>query len=84
MFIIKGKLLHLFVGTDFTKEDGTFVPGKPKIQVVVISHLKNGQIKNELLDISIPQEKVALYKDKVNSTVEVEVGVIGKCNYYGI
>ncbi|MDD2267366.1 hypothetical protein [Sulfuricurvum sp.] len=84
MFIIKAKLLHLFVGVDFKKEDGTIVPGKPKIQLVVISHLRNGQIKNELLDISIPQDKVALYKDKIGTTVEVEVGVIGKCSYYGI
>jgi hypothetical protein len=84
MFIIKGKLLHLFVGADFTKEDGTVVPGKTKVQLLVLSLLKNGEVKNELLDISIPKEKLSLYKDKVNSTVEVEVGVMGKCSYYGI
>lgn len=84
MFIIKGKLLHLFVGADFTKEDGTVVPGKTKAQLLVLSPLKNGEVKNELLDITVPKEKYNLYKDKIGSTVEVEVGVIGKCSYYGI
>jgi hypothetical protein len=46
MFIIKGKLLHLFVGADFTKEDGTVVPGKTKVQLLVLSPLKNGEVKN--------------------------------------
>ncbi len=80
----KGKLLSQFVSPDFKKEDGTIVEGKVKIQILEVVTLKNGEIKNELIDISIPKEKLALYKDKIGSTVEVEVGVIGKCSYYGI
>ena len=84
MFIIKAKLFGVYISSDFTKEDGTVVIGKPKLQLLGEVTLKNGDKKSELLDISIPKEKLNLYKDKIGSTVEVEVGVIGKCSYYGI
>ncbi|QHG91176.1 hypothetical protein CVO_04680 [Sulfurimonas sp. CVO] len=84
MHIIKAKLFGVFISSDFTKEDGTVVPGKPKLQLLEEVTLKNGEKKSELLDISIPKEKLNLYKDKIGSTVEVAVGVIGKCSYYGI
>ncbi|WP_345993245.1 hypothetical protein [Sulfurimonas sp. HSL-1716] len=85
MFIIKGKQLHIFTSADFTnKETGETVKGKVKLQLLVQTPLRNGEIRNELIDISIPKEKYNLYKDKTNSMVEVEVGVIGKCSYYGI
>jgi hypothetical protein len=84
MHIIKAKLFGVYISSDFTKEDGTVVIGKPKLQLLGEVTLKNGDKKSELLDISIPKEKLNLYKDKIGSTVEVEVGVIGKCSYYGI
>lgn len=84
MIKLSGKLIHSFIGADFVKEDGTVVPGKVKLQLLVQTPLKNGEVKNELVDISIPKEKLSLYKDKVNSNVEVEIGVMGKCSFYGI
>lgn len=84
MIIIKAKLFGIYVGSDFKKEDGTVVIGKPKLQLLEEITLKNGEKKSELLDISIPKEKLNLYKDKIGSTVEVVVGVVGKCSYYGI
>jgi hypothetical protein len=85
MFIIKAKLLHIFTSADYTnKETGETVQGKVKLQLLVQTPLKNGEIRNELIDISIPKEKYSLYKDKANTTVEVEVGLIGKCSFYGI
>lgn len=84
MIIIKAKLLHIFTSADFTNKETQEVSlGKVKLQLLVQTTLRNKEIRNELLDISIPKEKLSLYKDKVNSTVEVEVGVIGKCSYYG-
>lgn len=84
MLFIKGKLHNMFTGADFVKEDGTVVPGKVKLQLLVPRSLKNGEVKDELIDISIPKEKHSLYKDKVDSNVEVEIGVMGKCSFYGI
>ena len=81
----KAKLLHIFTSADYTnKETQEVTLGKVKLQLLEVITLRNGEIKNELVDISIPKEKLSLYKDKIGSTVEVEVGVIGKCSYYGI
>jgi len=85
MIIIKAKLLHIFTSADYKNPETQEVTlGKVKLQLLALVTLKNGELKNELIDISIPKEKYDLYKGKVNSTVEVEVGVIGKCSYYGI
>lgn len=85
MIIIKAKLLNIFTSSDYTNPETQKVTiGKVKLQLLEVVTLRNGEIKNELIDISIPKEKLNLYKDKIGSTVEVEVGVIGKCSYYGI
>lgn len=80
----KAKLIGMHTSPDFTKEDGTVVSGKPKLELLEEIVLKNGEKKNQLVTISIPKGKVKLYEQKVGSEVEVEVGVIGKCSYYGI
>ena len=80
----KAKMIGIYTSPDFTKEDGTVVQGKPKIQLLEDVILKTGEKKNQLVEISIPKDKVHLYKDKIGTTVEVEVGIIGKCSFYGI
>lgn len=80
----KGKMINFFTSPDFTKENGEVVAGKPKAQILEEIILKSGEKKSQLTEISIPKEKVALYKDKIGSTVEIEVGVVGKCSFYGI
>jgi hypothetical protein len=85
MLTIKAKLLHLFKSADYTNRDtGEITLGKNKLQLLMEIPLRNGGFKNELLDISIPPEKVPLYKGKENEEVEVEVAVIGKATFYGI
>jgi len=85
MIIIKAKLLHIFTSADYTNPDTNEVTkGKVKLQLLAQATLKNGEVKNELIDISIPKENYETYKNKIGSTVEVPVGVIGKCSYYGI
>lgn len=85
MLTIKAKLLHLFKSADYTnRETGEVTLGKNKLQLLMETPLKNGGFKNELLDVSIPPEKVHLYKDKEHQEVEVEVALIGKATFYGI
>lgn len=85
MLIIKAKLLHIFKSADYTNRDtGEVILGKNKLQLLMETPLKGGGFKNELLDISIPPEKVHLYKDKESEDVEVEVAIIGKATFYGI
>ncbi len=87
MLFIKAKLLHIFTSADYTdKETGETTPGKVKLQLLAQTTLKNGQIQNRLLDVSIPNENYDLYKNKVGSVVEVPVGMISKSKvtFYGI
>ena len=82
--ILKGSLLNIFISNDYTKEDGEVIKGKTKLQLLTKVHLKNGGAKNELIDLSIPVDKVHKYKGKENTTVEVEVATIGKVQFYGV
>ena len=84
MLKLTGTLLNIFKTNDFTKEDGTVVPGKTKVQLLVKMSMKNGQSKNKLHDLSIPVEKLELYRQKIGKEVEVDVAVIGKVIFYGI
>ena len=81
--LLTGTLLNIFTNSDFTKEDGTVVPGKTKLQLLVKMPMRNGQSKNELHDLSIPQEKVELYRQKIGKEVDVEVAIVGKAIFYG-
>ncbi len=87
MLIIKAKLLHIFTSADYTnKETGETSQGKVKLQLLAKTTLRNGEVKNKLIDISIPKADYEKYKSKIGSTVEVPVGIIAKGNvtYYGI
>jgi len=85
--IMKAKLLHIFTSADYTnKETGETSQGKVKLQLLAQVTLRNGEVKNELIDISIPKVDYEKYKSKIGSTVEVPVGIIckGQVTYYGI
>ena len=85
MLTIKAQLLGLYRSNDYTnKETGEVQLGKTKLQLLTLQTMKDGSTKQELLDISIPPEKVPRYKDKVGQEVSVDVGAIGKVIYYGI
>jgi hypothetical protein len=54
------------------------------LQLLLETPLKNGGSRKELIDISIPSEKVHLYKGQENEIVEVDVATVGKAIFYGI
>lgn len=85
MIKISATLLNVFMSNDFTnKETGEIIKGKNKLQLLLETPLKNGGSRKELMDLSIPSEKVKLYKGKENEVVEVDVATIGKTVFYGI
>ena len=84
MLKLTGTLLNIFKTNDFTKEDGTVVPGKIKLQLLIKMPMKNGETKNELHDLSIPKEKLEPYQQKIGKEVEVEVAIVGKAIFYGV
>jgi len=85
MLILKAKLFGIFKSNNYTDRDtGKTTIGKTKLQLQTTRTMQDESTKVELLDISIPDDKVSMYKSKVGQSVEVSVGVIGKVNYYGI
>ena len=85
MLTLKAKLFGIFRSNDYkNKETGEVQVGKTKLQLLTNRTMQDGSQKQELLDISIPPEKVAMYKSKVGQDVSVDVGVIGKVTYYRI
>lgn len=85
MLTLKAHLLNIFTGNDFTNQQtGEVAKGKTKLQLLASVPLKNGGFKNQLIDLTIPEEKLPLYQEKINSDVEVVVGLIGDAKFYGI
>lgn len=73
---IEGKMFSGFQKPDFTnKETGEVTKGKFVVQLMVEQKLKNDEVKNELLDVSVPNELITKYKGKDGQTVQI------KCNY---
>ena len=84
MLTLKAQLINTFIGNAYTKDDGTVVPPKYKLQLMVKKPVKSGGFKNELLDISIPEDKFKDYVGCVGEEVEVSVGYFGQISFYGL
>ena len=73
---IEGKMFGGFQKPDFTsKETGEVSKGKFVVQLMVEQELKNGEIKKDTFDVSIPNELIPKYKGKEGQSVQI------KCNY---
>lgn len=84
MLTLKARLVGLYKANDFKQEDGSVIQGKTKLQLQTTQTMNDGSSKLITMDISIPPEKVSMYKSQVGKDVSVDVGVIGKVTYYGI
>lgn len=86
MITLTGNLLNIIPKSEYKKTgEGTITPVKAKLQILVENTRANGIKIKELLTISIPDSKIAMYKDKLNHSVEVEVGIISKeFSFYGV
>ncbi|UFH58859.1 hypothetical protein [Sulfurovum mangrovi] len=74
--LIEGKMFGGYQKPDFTnKETGETTKGKYIVQLMTEQKLQNDEIKNELMDVSIPAELVSKYKGKEGQTIQI------KCNY---
>ncbi len=85
MLKVTGTLLNIVDKSEFKKEDGTMVPSKAKVQVLSENIRKDGNKIKILNTISVPDEKISQYKDKISKEVSVDVGIISKeYSFYGI
>lgn len=86
MLTLKATLLNIYTSNPYSdpKTGELISKAKVKLQLMTSRKMKNGSIKQELMDITVPSDKLHLYKDKTGKEVNVDVGVIGKVTYYGI
>ncbi len=79
MFTLTGILINFIPASIYKKEGETLTtPVKAKLQILVDEKRVNGSITKVLHNISIPDEKINMYKDKLGKEVSVEVGIISK------
>lgn len=86
MLKITGVLLNLIDKSSYKKEGETLAtPTKAKLQILVEQKRANGVIVKDLQTISIPDEKIHMYKDKIGKEVIVDIGIISKqFSFYGV
>ena len=86
MFTLTGILINFIPASIYKKEGETLTtPVKAKLQILVDEKRVNGSITKVLHNISIPDEKINMYKDKLGKEVSVEVGIISKqFSFYGV
>jgi hypothetical protein len=84
MLKLSGTLIGAYKSNDFTKESGEVVKGKGKLQIMLDRALKDGSIKKELIDISVPLGKYEAYRKEIGKSVEVDVEYFGKATFYGV
>jgi hypothetical protein len=85
MIKLTGLLLNIIDKSEYKKDNGLPVPTKAKLQLLVEQKRANGSIVKDLQTISIPDNKISMYTDKVGKEVSVEVGIISKeFSFYGV
>ena len=87
MFTLTGMLLNFIPASVYKKEGETLTtPVKAKLQIFKKKKKINGSITKVLHNISIPDEKINMYKDKQGKEVSIEVGILSKekVNFYGV
>lgn len=83
--IIEGQLLSIFKAPDFVDKDtGETTAGKYKLQMLIESELKNGETKQEMKDISIPDKRLKEFEDKIGKPIQLKCDFISKSsvNFY--
>lgn len=85
MLELKGTLLNIIEKSKYKKEN-IEIDTKAKLQILVETSRANGAKVKELHTISIPDEKINVYKDKLGKEVSIEVGILSKekVNFYGV
>ena len=87
MFTLTGILINFIPASVYKKEGETLnTPVKAKLQILVDEKRANGSATKVLHNISIPDEKINMYKDKISKEVSIEVGILSKekVNFYGV
>ena len=84
MIKLQGTMINFIDKSTYKSEQGE-VPTKAKIQVLVEHKRANGALVKDLQTISIPDDKINMYKSSTSKEVTIDVGIISKSySFYGI
>ncbi|MDQ1339567.1 MAG: hypothetical protein QG567_719 [Campylobacterota bacterium] len=83
---IEGTLKNLYRTNEYVnKETGETTPSKYKIQLEDKIELKNGEVKFETNDISVPDKVAMELKTQIGKVVRIKCGIMakGQIAFYG-
>jgi hypothetical protein len=84
MIKLQGTMINFIEKSTYKSEQGE-VPTKAKLQILIENKRANGSIVKDLQTISIPDDKINMYKNSTSKEVTVDVGIISKSySFYGI
>lgn len=67
------------------RETNVETPSRNKFQLMIKKSMKNGTIKQELLDITVKDEVYNKHKDSIGKTIELDVGYFAQnITFFGI
>lgn len=73
MIVLAGKLLQVYSTPEGTNKDGEKYGGDTKIQILNETRLRNGETKNEIIEMTVPSAEK--YKDSVGTDIKLSVNV---------
>jgi len=73
MLTLNGKIINVFETPIRNSKDGKSYGGQYKIQVMAENELQNGQIRNDLIDLTV--ESFSPFKPLLGQMVRIPVGV---------
>jgi len=78
MLKLDGKLINVFQSPEGKNKDGGSYGGEWRVQLQAESHLKNGQKRVELINLTVPDQKQFI--DHTGKDITVDVGVFARSN----
>lgn len=82
---IEGNLLAIYKTPDFkSKETGEVTLGKSKLQLLVQNELQNGEIRQEVKDITVSKERLKEFEAQIGKTVHIKCDFMSEAqvNFY--
>lgn len=84
---IEGTIKNIYQTNEYVnKETGETTPPKFKVQLEDQIELKNGSVKFETTDISVPDKVAIELKAQIGKLVKIKCGMItkGQVTFYGV
>lgn len=73
MIVLAGKLLQVYATPEGKNKEGETYGGDVKIQILNETRLRNGETKNEIIEMTVPSADK--YKDLVGGDIKIPVNV---------